>query len=110
MTKNRALILATAIACAACAKTSDKSADSAASSNAAAAPEAMKMGETGGMKVPESVKYDPGMDVYFVSNINGNPSVKDGNGFIAVIRADSTSVTRMLVESGKAAGGGRAII
>ena len=70
----------------------------------------MKMGETGGMKVPESVKYDADMDVFFVSNINGNPSQKDGNGFIAVVRADSTGVVKMLAESGKApAGGGKAV-
>ena len=100
MTKNRALILATAIACAACAKTSDKSADSAASSNAAAAPEAMKMGETGGMKVPESVKYDPGMDVYFVSNINGFGSVKDDNGYISRVSAANVSDISTLVQGG----------
>jgi sugar lactone lactonase YvrE len=70
----------------------------------------MKMGETGGMNVPESVKYDADMDVFFVSNINGNPSQKDGNGFIAIVRADSTSVVKMLAESGKApAGGGKAV-
>src|SRR5437773_1953805 len=109
MTRNTTLILA-AFACTACAKASDKAADSAAAANAPGATvAAMKMGETGGMKVPESVKYDPDMDVFFVSNINGNPSVKDGNGFIAVVRADSTGVVRTLVESGKAAGGGKAI-
>src|SRR4051812_821194 len=70
----------------------------------------MKMGETGGMNVPESVKYDADLDVFFVSNINGNPSQKDGNGFIAVVRADSTSVVKLLTESGKApAGGGKAV-
>src|SRR4051812_43920718 len=70
----------------------------------------MKMGETGGMNVPESVKYDADLDVFFVSNINGNPSQKDGNGFIAIVRADSTNVVRMLAESGKApAGGGKAV-
>src|SRR4051812_27379507 len=102
-----------AVTCAACAKGDNKPADSSASGGAAAtasaASPAMKMGETGGMKVPESVRYDADMDVFFVSNINGNPSVKDGNGFISVIRADSTGVTKMLVESGKAAGGGKAI-
>src|SRR5256885_15654146 len=36
-----------------------------------------KLGETLGMKVPESVKYDAELDVYYVSNVNGNPSVKD---------------------------------
>ena len=70
----------------------------------------MKMGETGGMNVPESVKYDADLDVFFVSNINGNPSQKDGNGFISVVRADSTGVVKMLAESGKApAGGGKAV-
>ena len=53
------------------------------------------------MKTPESVRYDPDLDVFFVSNINGNPSQHDGNGFIAVVRADSTGVVKMLVEGGK---------
>jgi sugar lactone lactonase YvrE len=108
--KTATAILTAAIVCAACAKP-DKSADSTAATSAAAtaAPAAMKMGETGGMKVPESVKYDADMDVFFVSNINGNPSVKDGNGFIVVVRADSTDVMHVLVESGKASGGGKPI-
>jgi sugar lactone lactonase YvrE len=63
---------------------------------------AAKLGETSGLQTPESVRYDPELDVYYVSNINGNPSQKDGNGFIAVVRADSTgSPLRMLVEGGK---------
>jgi hypothetical protein len=39
------------------------------------------------------VKYDSDLDVYFVSNINGNPSAKDGNGYIARIRPDSAGAT-----------------
>lgn len=98
------------LALVACAKTDDKAADSVGAGDSATGGAAgMKLGETGGMNVPESVRYDADMDVFFVSNINGNPSVKDGNGFIAVIRADSTGITRMLVESGKASGGGKAI-
>jgi sugar lactone lactonase YvrE len=94
---------------AACAK-GDKSADSTAAAGSATESNQMKMGETGGMKVPESVKYDADLDVFFVSNINGNPSQKDGNGFIAVVRADSTNVVTMLAESGKAPkGGGKAV-
>src|SRR5262245_61636037 len=57
---------------------------------AASAAVAAKVGESGGMKTPESVRYDPELDVFYVSNINGNPSDHDGNGFIAVVRADST--------------------
>ena len=105
----RVVLAVSSLAFVACAKSADKPADTAAASSAAPVETAMKMGETGGMKVPESVKYDADMDVYFVSNINGNPSEKDGNGFIVVVRADSTSVTRILVESGKASGGGKAI-
>lgn len=62
---------------------------------------AAKIGETSGMKVPESVRYDPELDVFYVSNINGNPSQKDNNGFIARVRADSTNVVTMLAEAGK---------
>src|SRR3954469_9080776 len=66
-----------------------------------AAAAASKLGETPNMKTPESVRYDPELDVFYVSNINGNPSQHDGNGFIAVVRADSTGVVKMLVEGGK---------
>ncbi len=54
------------------------------------------------MKTPESVRYDAELDVFYVSNINGNPSGKDNNGYIAIIRADSIGVpAKMLVEGGK---------
>ena len=36
-----------------------------------------------GFDTPESVLYDAQEDVYLVSNINGNPGDKDGNGFIS---------------------------
>ena len=36
-----------------------------------------------GFNTPESVLYDPQADVYLVSNINGAPADKDGNGFIS---------------------------
>src|SRR3954464_7168793 len=106
--KNTTKLLAI-LALAACAK-GEKAADSTATATATSESNQMKMGETGGMKVPESVKYDGDLDVFFVSNINGNPSQKDGNGFIAIVRADSTNVVKMLAESGKApAGGGKAV-
>ena len=31
--------------------------------------------ETVGLRVPESVRYDPELDVYYIANINGNPSL-----------------------------------
>lgn len=37
------------------------------------------------LKTPESVLYYAKTHQVFVSNINGNPSVKDGNGFISLL-------------------------
>lgn len=34
-------------------------------------------------QTPESVLYDAGYDVMYVSNINGDPAARDGNGFIS---------------------------
>lgn len=85
----------------ACAKQEAPGADTTKPAAAAAAPmAASKLGETPA-KTPESVRYDAELDVFYVSNINGNPSQHDGNGFIAIVRADSTGVVKMLVESGK---------
>lgn len=41
-----------------------------------------------GVKTPESAHYDPATNQIFVSNINGNPSEKDGNGFISILSID----------------------
>jgi hypothetical protein len=41
-----------------------------------------------GFSTPESVRHDPAADVYLVSNINGNPLDKDGNGFISRVTPD----------------------
>jgi len=84
----------------ACARQEQSDANQAGQTSAAAAT-AQKIGEVTGFKVPESVRYDAELDVFYVSNINGNPSQKDNNGYIARVRADSTSVVAMLVEGGK---------
>lgn len=47
--------------------------------------EPVKAATVAGFQTPESVLWDPAQDVYFVSNINGSPTAKDGNGFISVI-------------------------
>lgn len=43
-----------------------------------------------GFDTPESVRYDPERDVFYVSNVTGNPQAKDNNGFISRVRADGT--------------------
>ena len=55
----------------------------------AAAPAApAKVTETAGFLTPESVLWDAEQQVWFVSNINGSPVAKDGNGFISRLMAD----------------------
>ena len=41
-----------------------------------------------GIKTPESALFDATSNKIYVSNINGEPSTKDGNGFISVLSAD----------------------
>ena len=43
-----------------------------------------------GFATPESVLYDAAADVYLVSNINGNPTATDDNGFISRVAPDGT--------------------
>lgn len=45
---------------------------------------------TAALKAPESVIYDTERDVIYVSNINGDSSEKDGNGFISVLNPDGS--------------------
>lgn len=50
---------------------------------------------------PESVKYDPDQDVYFVTNMNGFGSVKDNNGYISRVNAADISQIQTFVQGGK---------
>jgi len=40
------------------------------------------------LEAPEAVRFDPELGVYFVSNINGSPLAKDGNGYISRLTRD----------------------
>ena len=51
-------------------------------------PAPSKVGEAGGFSTPESVLWDGDQGVWYVSNINGNPSQKDNNGFISRLTKD----------------------
>ena len=62
---------------------------------------AQKLSVTAQFKTPESVKYDADLDAFFVTNINGNPSQKDGNGYIARIPAETTTTVAIIAEGGK---------
>lgn len=61
-----------------------------------------QVADASGLKTPESVRYDAAQDLWYVSNINGNPSEKDGNGFIVRLQADGKAMDSLpFIESGK---------
>ncbi len=49
----------------------------------AGAAELKQAWEATGFKAPESAVHDPAKDTIYVSNVNGGPGDKDGNGFIS---------------------------
>jgi sugar lactone lactonase YvrE len=76
--------------------------DSVSAALRAAAPS--EVGTLRGYKTPESVRYDSVEDVFYISNINGDPAAKDNNGFISRISAnpaDSAQTPVVVVEGGK---------
>ncbi|MFL5576414.1 MAG: SMP-30/gluconolactonase/LRE family protein [Gemmatimonadaceae bacterium] len=110
----RAAVGVVVVTAAACAPEKGKTADSAAAPAAGVAAGAESAGGAAaggaayakvatiqGFKTPESVKYDSDLDVYFVSNINGNPSQKDGNGFISRVRPDGTVDSLHFIQGGE---------
>ena len=54
-----------------------------------------------GFKTPESVKWDASSGYWFVSNINGQPPAKDGNGFISRLTKDGAVDSLHFITSGK---------
>ena len=45
-----------------------------------------------GFKAPESALLDEARGVLYVSNVNGNPTDKDGNGYISKLSPDGTVI------------------
>ncbi len=59
---------------------------------AAAAAEPAKLWETSGFKTPESVLPVPAEGFAYVSNVAGQPTDKDGNGFISKLSLDDGKI------------------
>jgi hypothetical protein len=55
---------------------------------------------TGAFATPESVLYDAAADRYLVSNINGDPSGIDGNGYIIELSPDGKVTNPKLIAGG----------
>lgn len=65
-------------------------------------PIASQIAWLGDLHQPESVRYDPEQDVFFISNMVGFGSVKDGNGYIVQVRANDLSIGKIFAQSGRA--------
>ena len=54
-----------------------------------------------GLASAEAVSFDPTRNVYFVSNMNGEAGIKDGNGFITRITADGIVDSLHFIQGGR---------
>ena len=68
---------------------------------AAAAATAQRVATTEGFSTPESALYDADQRVWFVSNINGSPSARDGNGFISRLTSDGAIDSLHFIQGGR---------
>lgn len=50
---------------------------------------------------PEAARYDPELDVWFVSSVNGDPVGKDNNGFISRLTADGAVDSLRFIAGGQ---------
>jgi hypothetical protein len=65
------------------------------------APAALKVvWSLSGFSTPESIVYDPDTDTYLVSNINGQPTGKDNNGFISEVSSDGKLLNPKFIAAG----------
>ena len=62
---------------------------------------AHRAGVVEGFYGPESVRYSPDQDIYFVSVMNGPGSKKDNNGYIVQIDAGQLSKEKLFAVAGK---------
>ena len=63
-------------------------------------PPSARIAAVGGFALPETAKYDPELDVWFVTSMSGNPTTKDGDGSIAIIDAAEPVRARPFVRGG----------
>ena len=54
-----------------------------------------------GLKTPESILYVPDEDVYLVSNVNGEATKADGNGFISKVAPDGKVIELKWIDGEK---------
>ena len=65
---------------------------------AAQVPQVEKVTESSGFNNPESIVKDDANNVIYVSNVNGNPTDKDNNGYISKVSLDGKILTQKWIE------------
>jgi hypothetical protein len=71
------------------------------SSSKAPAGQPHRIAEIDGLSQPEALSFDATQNVYFISNVNGSPGVKDGNGFISRVSADGVMDSLHFIQGGR---------
>jgi hypothetical protein len=71
------------------------------SAPSAAPAEAKRVATASGLNNPEAVRYDADLNLWFVANVNGNPTAKDGNGYISRLKSDGSVDSLKFIEGGK---------
>ncbi len=84
-----------------CSSAQQKPAADSTAQQPAAPPAPARIGEATGFSTPESVLWDAEQGVWFVSNINGNPSQKDDNGFISRLTKDGAIDSLYFIQAGR---------
>ena len=54
-----------------------------------------------GFETPESVRWDAARNLFYVSNVTGNPGQKDNNGYISRVRSDGTMDSLKFIAGGR---------
>ncbi|MGE0360580.1 MAG: SMP-30/gluconolactonase/LRE family protein [Vicinamibacterales bacterium] len=54
-----------------------------------------------GFAIPESARFDPDLDRYYVSNVNAHATASDDNGFISLVGPDGTLLDRRFIAGGQ---------
>jgi hypothetical protein len=100
MLKRLFLVALVALSLFACAKTETTTVSETATDTAPPPPP--KPTEiTEGLSTPESVVYDAEQDVYFISNINGQPTGIDDNGYISRVNAETLQSDAKWIDGAK---------
>ena len=100
--RTRCFLIALTVLIVACQKnesTTDTAVATPAPPKTSTAPQPVTINQ--GLQTPESVLWDPQQDVYFISNINGQPLAADNNGYISRVNPDTMQVDVKWIEGGK---------